>query len=872
MPTALERGGDFSQTFVTCPDPAFGCEPDQPVLQRIFDPFSIDANANRQPFAGNRIDPQLIDPIGRAIIDLYPLPNLTGVGPGEPNFHTAVLARSPAWQFDVKIDHHVSDRTQVSGRYSRLGNTYDVPTVLGNGEFGDGAHYETSVQNAALEYTWNPTAALLWTNRISVDRVVAPGRTDYPDASSVGLPSVLTEANGLMRVPVILMDNNATSLFDQCCVDTSFAHSLYSYSSSLAWVRGNHAMKFGGEQRLFYNNFYQPDNPTGYFHFGQHVTAGVADSGDPTQGNSFASLLLGYGDNDSGLSVKHAVADRSKETGFYFQDAWKVTPRLTLNMGVRYEWSTPYSERFDQIQFSDFAADSGISVPIHVAGVISRTGTLQGTTVFADDGRRNMSVDRNNVAPRFGFAYALGTNTVVRGGAGVYYGLNVATNFQYAGTAYRKDGFIRFTKDDFQTRYATLANPFPAGLPAPQGQRYGALALWGFSNGNDLDTGVARNAEIYQWNLGVQRLLPGDLVVAVDYSASRSTHLPWGGYSSTRNRNFIPSALLARIAAQVDPTNDPAESLVTNYLETPVDNPFLPLFTGPHAVFDEPDSIYNDEQIALINLLRLYPQFEGSFEGLPLLAANASYHALQVRFEKRPGRYVSFNGNYTLSKATDDSSVGANAFVGNLNLGNPQQLDNLRAEHGISANDTTHRLTAAVIFDLPVGRGRWLGREMNRWADAAIGGWSVSAVATRQTGQPLAIATLSGRLIDGNQRPNVVCPNLLSGLSPHDVAATGMSFFNSGCFADPGDQRPGDAPRYFSTLRADGVHNLDVAFSKSFAPSDRVKVQVRAEFFNFTNTPRFAIPDTAFGSSTFGQIFSTANAPRHTQFGARVEF
>jgi hypothetical protein len=130
----------------------------------------------------------------------------------------------------------------------------------------------------------------------------------------------------------------------------------------------------------------------------------------------------------------------------------------------------------------------------------------------------------------------------------------------------------------------------------------------------------------------------------------------------------------------------------------------------------------------------------------------------------------------------------------------------------------------------------------------------------------------NNRLVDGTQRPDVVCSDLRSGLTSHDVAATGGSFFNASCFADPGDQRPGNAPRYFSSLRADGVHNVDLSFNKTFELGERMRLEVRGEFFNFTNTPRFAMPDTAFGSSSFGQIFSTANSPRTTQIGLRFTF
>ncbi len=283
----------------------------------------------------------------------------------------------------------------------------------------------------------------------------------------------------------------------------------------------------------FFNNFFQPNPPTGFFHFSQGVTEGVVGGGDPTQGNSFASLLLGYGDTDSSLAVFKAVANKSKETSFYFQDDWKLSPKLTVNLGLRYEWSTPYTERHNLLQFSNFTGDSGISVPIDVPGLVNSSGNLPGTTIFASSDHRNIPVDRNNWAPRLGFAYALSPKTVIRGGAGVYYGLSVATNFQFTGTAFGNSEPIRFTKDNFQTQYATLADPFPlpGGYALPQGKTYGADALWGLSNNNSLDTTPARNAEIYQWNVGIQHLFPGEITIGVDYSASRSTHLPYSSFS-----------------------------------------------------------------------------------------------------------------------------------------------------------------------------------------------------------------------------------------------------------------------------------------------------------------------------------------------------
>jgi hypothetical protein len=652
VPTALERTGDFRNTQLLDSN-------GNPIQQRIFNPFNVDVNGNRADFTvPNVIDSNLIDPIGQKIINLYPQPTVANAGAGVQNFHKVILSKTSGYQYDIKLDHHFSERHKISGRYSNLHDTNGLPTIFGDGDFppaGDGFTGSTDVHNAAIEDNWSPTPTTVWTNRFALDRAVSPVNENYPKVSTVfDAPGdqVLSQANGMSRFPTIQMDNNATSLFNQCCTDTGFAHTLYSYSSSMSWVKGRQIWKFGGEQRLFYNNFSQPQNPTGFFHFTQGVTEGVVGAGNPLEGNSFASLLLGYGDLDSHLTVAPSVANKSKETAFYFQDDWKLTSKLTVNLGLRYEWSTPYNERNDKIQFSNFTGDSGISLPYNVSSpypgmpdLLHRTGDLLGTTIFAGAGHRTLPVDRNNVAPRVGFAYAMDSKTVIRGGAGIYYGLNVATNFQFVGTAFGNANNILFSTDNFQTRLATLANPFPSGFAFPQGKPAGPQALYGLQNNNSLDTTPARNAEIYQWNLGVQHLFPGQIVIGADYSASRSTHLPYSSFSGTANRNFLPSSIRQTIVDQYNAclalAVPPSGGCVTptNALNNPASNPFQTLFT---TQINQPTSIYSSGQIPLINLLRPFPQFNGPFSGLTLLGASAIYNSLQVRFQKRANHYVSF--------------------------------------------------------------------------------------------------------------------------------------------------------------------------------------------------------------------------------------
>src|SRR5208337_1235198 len=419
-------------------------------------------------------------------------------------------------------------------------------------------------------------------------------------------------------------------------------------SSSMSWVHGKHAVKFGGEQRPFFNNFWQPDYPTGRFDFSRSITAQVPISDTNIQnGSGLASMLLGFPLSGM-LNVKRAVADKALQTDFYIQDDWKVSSRLTVNLGLRYEWSVPYTERHNLVQFSDFTADSGVNINLSGPGSaqallqsngvsIPTTQELYGTTVFPTSSHRHVPIDWNNWGPRLGFAYQFEKNTVVRGGAGLFYGMSNYTNWQYPGTAFQDHAVIDFTPDSGLTQYATLGNPFPAlppnTIPQAQGTNYGALAEWGYDNENMEGMAGDRNPKIYQWNLGLQHLFPMGVVLSADYSANRSTHLPWGYVQAYPNA--LPDNLRQQLVNNLD-TSDTTQSPVTDLLATPVANPFQSMFQGPGAIFNEPNSRYNAATIPLSNLLNPYPQFDGGFGGQPLLKASSWYNGLLVRFQKRP--------------------------------------------------------------------------------------------------------------------------------------------------------------------------------------------------------------------------------------------
>ena len=930
VPTLAERQGDFSNLANPVYDPKLPLVPCTPPVTGMCRPAVQ---------GGGMIPTSELDPIGLAVLNLYPKPSNSNEF---NNYNYTTLGQGPDYQFDIKIDHQINDRNHISGRYSRSWSNGTTPLTLGDGFDNDGIKSGVTVaQNASLEYTRTINPRIIWTSHVGVDRVHELSVPSIPTISSFnaslpagvqGLPSVFQAANGIDKMPTFLMQGSSpwTNLYDQCCINTTFAHTLVSYSSQLVISKGAHLIKVGGEQRVFYNNFWQPNYPTGFMTFTDDVTSPNPNS-DTTQiclngdcsnpqniqtistGNPFASLAFGYGDNinaSSQLVVTPSVANRSLETGFYVQDDWKVTSKLTVNLGLRYQWSSPYTSRHNQIEFSNFTADSGVSIDLtslptaaQQAGALSAQGQMQsvglnypasqellGTTQFPTSSMRTVPTYRKDVGPRLGFSYQVDPQTVVRGGAGIYFGMSPATNFQYPGSAFRKTANLFFTNDNFATQSATLENPFPGGFSGPQGTQYGQFANWGYQNPNDLGTTAARDANIYQWNVGIQRLLPSQIVLGVDYSANRSTHLPWAG---TNNHSFIPSALLGQITAAVTPTDTTcsADSCVSNFLQTSVGNPFFSMFSAgctpspTHPCFNEPNSNYGDPSgtLPLGTLLNQYPQFAGDFEGLMSEEASSWYNALQIRFQKRTTHHVSFEGSYTISKSTDDSSAGRNNWVGALGAGIPQQLDHLSVEHSIGGNDTPQRLAAAVVVDLPVGRKQWIGGNMNRAVDAVVGGWSLATIITEQSGQPMALGMANARLANGTQRPQVVCSQLKTGTSMHSVAldwanvgvaANPAAYLNANCFADPGDQIPGNAPRYFSGLRVDGIHNMDLNVYKSFVPKEGMRVEVRAEMFNFTNHPRFGQPNSSVGDQFFGTITGDAPGenPRSFQFGLRFEF
>jgi hypothetical protein len=847
VPTAAQRSGDFSNSFNLDGTPINIYNPNAvtPVYQsgQIVDyqraPLSYQGVANVIP-------PSMIDPVAAKVVNLYPLPNGTG---SFNNFTATELSTNPAWQYNLKVDQNFSEKSRLSFRFSHGYSFYNIANNV-YGSIADPDYGPTTVRinNAALEetYTFNPTTILA--ARFTAMRVYNVRTGVKFDPTTLGWPSYLL-AGGLETLPTVL-PAGYSNIYNNLCVDTIANQTEPYYAASLTKVKGAHNLKIGGEQRIFFNNFTEPCNPAGYFSMSNDTTSQSVFA--PTAGafgNSIASMLLGWVDNTS-LSIQPGPATKSKETAFYVQDDWRLSSRLTVNAGLRYEWSSPYTERYNHEEFANFHEDSGISVP--------GLGEIYGVSDFATPSHRTDSPDRNNFAPRLGLAYRLTQKTVLRAGAGVYYNNSPATNDWLMGPAFRGSTSVNGSLDGGITQYGSFDNPFPAGVVYPQGTAYGKLNMWGLSNGTQMGYNF-RNGEIYQWNGGVQRELKGNLLLEVDYTGSRSRHLPLVYYA---NKNFVSPA-------------DRVQYGSLN-LAAQVPNPFYSLFQGPNAKFNVPASIYNLPTTSQVNLLRPYPQFPGSFtdwydSGDP--EGNAQYDALQVRLEKRYSNGLYFLASYTYSRMLNDGP-GSNSWLGDTSTSSGwgvQDPANVRGEWSVSAGDAPNRLVWSGGYELPVGRGKRIGNSMNRWANGVVGGWQINGILSFQSGQPLNFGLANPHLADGNQRPDVT-GNPRSSYTIKDVVDGRGLIVNPSAYSSPPDQIPGNAPRYDGRVRGNGINNLDASIFKDFKIREGMKLQFRGEFINFTNTPRFDNPNTVVGSPTFGTIYGQYNQPRRIQMAVRFTF
>jgi len=893
VPDLSWRQGNFSNlltgelTLLDC----FGTAYDS---GQLFNPFTTrevtcpdgTTTFTRDPFPGNIIPDDLKSASALALLDFWPSPNQAG----PVNYFASGSAITTSDQFDGRLDHHLGERQRLMGRYGFSRGYYAPPNYFGN--IADPGFFPSPsrAQHALFEHNFSLNPTTLWVTGLSFARNTYKVQAGAPgfDVTQIGQVPSWRDQLTIHQFPLFYFVS-VTGLGGGFVGSRQVAE-RYSLRSTLSRVQGRHSLKFGAQIDMWRTSEGSPAFPAGQYFFAPSFSVGPMPLGftDPASGelvapgggHDFAEFLLGL--PSPGVSQDVFRAMQSWYYGFYFQDDIKVSRKLTLNLGIRYDLSIPYTERYNRATWFDFDAPFPVQLPAEniqalVDGAAARGVTLssrdlerltnlRGGERFAegDPDRHAFATDTNNFQPRFGFAYQLTDNWVMRGGAGLFFGFS-PTAAQGTSYPFNIDGFGTLqsgltTLDgatplcqpaavDPERRYC-LENPIPGGLTPLLGSSKGLLTFFDpvgtiISMARDLP-----NPTVYNWNYGLQRTLPGNMLLSAHYVGSRALRFPTGTVA-IHPLNQLPRSTTEKFRDQ---------------LFELVPNPFFGIVQDPASPLAYPE-------VTLYNLLGPFPQFTADY--FPFLTVwplngQSTYHSFQLRLEKQFSHGLAFLLSYTNSKLIDNGE-GA-LFGAGLHGGGPQDSYNYRLEKSLAGQDVPQRLIFSYIWELPFGQGRKFAIQ-NRALNAILGGWQVNGILSLGSGVPIpyyywAFDPSLAYPFTTSPRMDKICDPVLSG----PIADRLDRYFNISCFADPAPYSLGTAPRTDPRLRAPGVRNLDFSAFKDFNITERWRVQFRGEFFNFTNTPRFGSPGFTLNSPDFGIVTGQANAPRQIQLGLKIMF
>jgi Carboxypeptidase regulatory-like domain/TonB dependent receptor len=832
IPTPEQLQGDFSKTRNNAGQ-----------LIVIYDPLTTRPDPNnpgrfiRDPFPGNRIPANRIDPVAASIRSFWPAPNTAGTAAGANNFIGNGAARNVQNQFSVRLDHSFSLGHKLSARFALSNVQRGAVDFFDNGggwvnPGGGGVPLVFNARNVSLDYTWTVKPTLLFNARYGFVRQFVgkePALTGL-DLASIGFPASFNQQAFWRALPAFQPSGfRAIAPASSDLIDRT--DNTHAFQASLTKVFSRHTVKLGADVRYIPIGELQPNAPQGVFNFDSRFTGADPLSASAASGHSIASFLLGLPSSGS-IDFNPLVDISSNYFGGYVQDDFKVSSRLTLNLGLRYEVETGRSEREDRLSWFDPSAASPIA---------SRVGlpALRGGLKFAGvDGnpRRQKDTDFNNFGPRVGFAYTLDPKTVMRGGYGVFYlpmtgddtGRNLGGEGFFAATSYVSslDGGI--------TPAGRLSNPFPNGLNQPPGSSQGLLTLLG----QDIITVLRNDRTAYaqEWNLNLQRELPGGFLFDIAYAGMKGSKLP--------------------IDLQLNQLPDQHLTLGPQLLQR-VPNPFFGLVTvGP----------LSQATVTRGQLLRPFPQF-GNVNVRAVHQGSSIYHALQVKVERRFSHGFSLLGAYTFSKLLTDA--GSRLAI---NFASPgiQNSNNLSAERSLGNVDIPHRAVLSYNWELPFGSGRALLSGAHGALGWLVSGWQVNGITTIQSGPPLGLTTAVNQTnsFGGGSRPN--SSGQSARLEGPVVERLGR-YFDTSVFSQPPAFTFGNTARTLPDVRAPGSVNFDFSVFKNISLGGRAKAQLRVEAFNLFNHPNFGGPGTTFGTSTFGVISSAADA-RVVQLGLKLLF
>ncbi|HZT33223.1 MAG TPA: TonB-dependent receptor [Bryobacteraceae bacterium] len=824
VPTAAMRQGDFSAS------PA-----------DLFDPLSAQPNPGggftRTPFPGRQIPSQRFNNVALNMLKLYPLPIRSGI---VNNYDAVASSQDNDDQGNVRLDHYFSDRLRTFARFSMV-NNFDAQPNYWNSIATPGAFTQAITGKV---FGWD-TVYNLSANKLLDLRYGFAWQTNYReplgvhvDLVGLGLPATLVSQMQARYLPVL----NITG-FNGPDQNTNQAWSRYTHilAASMTWLAGGHTVKFGWDGRMFRDHNAAVQNTSGSYTFsgsflnGPNPNAALPAGAAPYL--AFGSFLMGL-PSDGSIGLRDATSIQQFYHAFYLQDDWKVTPRLTLNLGLRLDFETGVTERFNRLSVIDPSAPN----PLAQQTGLNFTGAVR----FVGQGGLPRSAWKTNYTwnPRVGMAFQVDAKTVLRGGYGIFVVPTLTRMFLTGFPGFSTSTTLLATVDGINP-VASLSNPFPSGLVPLQGASQGPLTAVGSSVSGSIYNNPA--SYVQQFNFDVQRQLPGSLYVDIAYAGSSGVDIPLNLPYNDLNPAYF---------------GKPGDAATVSYLQQLVPNPFFGrISTGPLST----------AQVQRQLLLRQYPQFT-AFTANALSAGHTSYHSLQARAQWRPRSSVTLLASYTWSKSLGNVNQLVTNYLDPA-VANYQDNFNLRLEKSLMPTDIPQRLVLSGVWDLPFGKGKAVGRDAGRFVNAFIGGWQVNGVLTAQSGFPLVLGVAGAPPFAGN-RPSRVAGQqaatsggILDRLGP---PSSTQRYLNNAAFVVPQSFQFGDVPRALSDARRQGLFNLDFSAFKNWSMGERWSLQFRAEAFNLTNTVQFGAPGQTFNTPGFGVIGSQYNFPRQVQLGMKI--
>lgn len=824
VPTALERLGDFSQTRT--PGGA---------QQVIYDPSTTvrnpDGTYTRTPFPNNIIPSTNL--VGRNLANYYPLPTSTAAYYGDLNKTASGAAASRGRQYVGKVDVQLFNWWRATLSYLRYNSVEPGANYFGGPASPDQWALARNVDTTAVNNLFTLTPTTVLAVRYGFNRFPNVFYTTSEiqgfDPATLGLPASLVSQMMGRAFPTI-SPSTASGLANSNHSWNTFVNN--SVSAMISQSRGKHSLKAGFDFRRLLVSGYGYGDMAGSFAFNGVFTQSSPTNPTSGTGADIADMLLGYPSSGSaGLAIK--LTDSTRYYSFYIQDDFRVTNRLTLNLGLRWERETGIQEQENRL-YVNFDKQAINPLAANVTGIEPK-GVIQ----FAGSGANPTTVGNpnlNKLGPRIGVAFRIDDKTVIRGGYGLIWAPQSVIGSPLAPAGYAASTPYIATTDVFATSAGSLSNPFPNGLIQPLGKSQGSLT--GIGQGVSIFSPAAKSPRIQQYSVDLQRELPGGIAIAVGYLGTRGTRL-----AMDVNQNVLDPSYFSRGSA----------------LNLPVPNPYY----GKGGT-----GVIGTEKVGQYQLLLPFSAF-GPVNFASTDLNSSRYDSLVVKGQKHLSRGFTFLSTLTIAKSYDRASSGNVLMSGPSGVQNPFDLG---AERSLSSFNAPFVWANSFSYELPVGKGKAF-MNGNQVLDYFLGGWQINGVGVYRSGFPLAIAqaqNFNGVFGYAGQRPNA------TGVSPvTDGSLTERlnNYINPAAFSQAPQFTFGNVSRLIS-MRGPGQANWDMSLFKTVTIREVFRAQFRAEALNAFNTPLFNGPNTAYNpaSSSFGKITSQGNQARALQLCLRFFF